>query len=228
MGDKFLMTPPLDIIFHITYNFFPVCVPNIRKLTDESTNTCWNRLEEEETEATLVVRTGILLFTVLCSTTATNVDETAAVKAVPNESSTAEVEDKGSNDDAYKVGGKFFLKNYSTATWTFLSSFTSTIPYTCFNTGAAAPPACMGRRLRRSKKLSLNLDAIDLDGTPISSSQDESFKDTGEDSDLGKRFFTLWRTSSTTFTITTFSTNRSVTVSASVACTFPGAIINIC
>ncbi|XP_071537802.1 uncharacterized protein [Panulirus ornatus] len=125
---------------------------------------------------------------------------------------------------------KFFVRSYSTTTWTFLSSLTSTIPYTCYTTGAANPPACMGRRRRRAKKLKLNLDdAFEMD--EISSSSDGQVL-AGEEEDgysnKEKFFFTLWRTSSTTFTITTFSTNRSVTVSVSVFCTYPGIALQLC
>ncbi|XP_050725532.1 uncharacterized protein LOC127003203 [Eriocheir sinensis] len=125
--------------------------------------------------------------------------------------------------------GKFFIKNArSSSTWTFLSSFTSTVPYTCYRSGAVALTACMGRRLRRSHKLASVWDDIDgserLHGSILEDTESQAEEKAGD----GKFFFKVWTTIGTTVTVTTFSTNRSVTVSVSVACTFPGAVINLC
>ncbi|XP_042855789.1 uncharacterized protein LOC122242554 [Penaeus japonicus] len=118
---------------------------------------------------------------------------------------------------------KFFIKSYSTRTWTFVSSFTSTVFYTCYTTGNPAPVACMGRRLRRSRKLEIPIGDQDED---LSSSLTEI--EEKDDTTTGKLGFTVWSTSSTTVTVTTFSTNRSVTVSARVLCTYPGIMYNLC
>ncbi|XP_069994881.1 uncharacterized protein [Penaeus vannamei] len=123
--------------------------------------------------------------------------------------------------DESELNAKFFVKSYSTRTWTFVSSFTSTLFYSCY-TSAAALQACQGRKLRRSRKLDIPIKEVDEE---ISSSltEAEDKQDTSE-----KLFFTVWSTSSTTVTVTTFSTNRSVTISVRLLCTYPGALINVC
>ncbi|XP_071538185.1 uncharacterized protein [Panulirus ornatus] len=124
---------------------------------------------------------------------------------------------------------KFFVRSYSTTTWTFLSSLTSTVPYTCYTTGGAT--ACSGRRRRRSKKLQLSIDdAQGVDDLSSSGADEHSASERDDDdSSLQDKFlFTLWKTSSTTVTITTFSTNRSVTVSVSIYCTYQGIALQLC
>ncbi|KAK3892543.1 hypothetical protein Pcinc_003619 [Petrolisthes cinctipes] len=122
--------------------------------------------------------------------------------------------------------GKLFLKSYSTTTWTFLSSFTSTIPYTCFAT-LNGQMACMGRRrLRRSRNI--NIDSTADDSSVHSSGSEDETLDAEEKANEEKFFFRLFRTVSSTATITTFSTNRSLTVSASAMCTFPGFTFTPC
>ncbi|KAG7175526.1 uncharacterized protein LOC121858091 [Homarus americanus] len=132
------------------------------------------------------------------------------------------VQEEGDGKEA-----KFFIKSYSTTTWTFLSSFTSTVPYTCYLSDDAAGDCATGRRLRRSKKLSLNHEATVTD---LLSSTDEGSLDVldGLSNQEEKLFFTLWKTSSSTVTVTTFSTNRSVTISASLMCVYPGLVVNQC
>lgn len=94
---------------------------------------------------------------------------------------------------------------------------------------------CSGRRLRRAMKL----EAIGDEGDAILASsrglvgedgEDEAYEDkvlAGED-EKEKLFFRLWKTASTTVTITSFATVRSVTVSASVMCTYPNIELNFC
>ncbi|XP_045623431.1 uncharacterized protein [Procambarus clarkii] len=129
-------------------------------------------------------------------------------------------EENNEKDDGGSGDAKFFVKSYSTTTWTFLSSFTSTVPYTCYTTGAGLA-ACSGRRLHRMKNAKLYLSSQDdlkeLDSSVL-----------GDFDEREKFFFTVWRTASTTATVTTYSTNRSVTISASIACTYPGIVYNNC
>ncbi|XP_047497797.1 uncharacterized protein LOC125044874 [Penaeus chinensis] len=124
--------------------------------------------------------------------------------------------------DEPDLNAKFFVKSYSTRTWTFVSSFTSTVFYSCYTSAAAAFQACQGRKLRRSRKLDIPLSEVDEE---LSSSltEAEDKQDTSE-----KVFFTVWSTSSTTVTVTTFSTNRSVTISVRILCTYPGVMFNVC
>lgn len=49
-----------------------------------------------------------------------------------------------------------------------------------------------------------------------------------EKTDAEKAFFRVWVTSSTTITVTTYSTNRSVTVSVFAYCSYNGVVLNIC
>ncbi|XP_063841666.1 uncharacterized protein LOC135089684 [Scylla paramamosain] len=135
---------------------------------------------------------------------------------------------KGGADDQ---GGKFFVnKARSTTTWTFLSSFTSIVPYTCYTTGMGTPEACMGRRLRRSRKLAadweVSKDSARLYGSTLEEGEDPL--DSDRESKEGKFFFQIWSTVSTTATVTTFSTNRSVTISVSILCTYAGITYNTC
>ncbi|XP_053652396.1 uncharacterized protein [Cherax quadricarinatus] len=135
--------------------------------------------------------------------------------------------------------GKFFIKSYSTTTWTFLSSFVSTVPYTCYKTAAVAAntKACSGRRLLRARRSNVNegtdstelLSSIRNDNADLLANiAEDGLAASDSDSEREKFFFTVWRTSSSTATITTYSTNRSVTVSASVMCTYPGVTLNLC
>ncbi|XP_050726476.1 uncharacterized protein LOC127003613 [Eriocheir sinensis] len=136
---------------------------------------------------------------------------------------------------------KLIVKNYTTTTWTFLSSFISTVPYTCYTSPAAGAAACAGRRLKRSRKMeTFDMNAED---NPILASsrgldEEELMKDeegdisrlAGEEDDEEKKklFFRLWRTASSTVTVTSFSTIRSVTVSISIMCTYPNIVLNLC
>ncbi|KAK3892546.1 hypothetical protein Pcinc_003622 [Petrolisthes cinctipes] len=122
-----------------------------------------------------------------------------------------------------------FFQSFSTTTWTFLSSFISTVPYTCYI--SAAVPAdnmdCVGRQTRRIRRSQLYPKLEDDE--QLYDSLGEEMTQTGDHiNENEKFFFTLVRTSSTTVTITTFSTNRSVTVSASAMCQFPNININYC
>ncbi|KAK8386186.1 hypothetical protein O3P69_010720 [Scylla paramamosain] len=140
-------------------------------------------------------------------------------------------QDKASKGGADDQGGKFFVnKARSTTTWTFLSSFTSIVPYTCYTTGMGTPEACMGRRLRRSRKLAadweVSKDSARLYGSTLEEGEDPL--DSDRESKEGKFFFQIWSTVSTTATVTTFSTNRSVTISVSILCTYAGITYNTC
>lgn len=96
---------------------------------------------------------------------------------------------------------------------------------------AANNLGCQGRTLRRVRESRLYHEFDDIDTLLHDSLVEE--KDTtevGNDNNNKdeKFFFTLIRTASTTVTITTFSTNRSVTVSASAMCTFANIALNFC
>ncbi|KAK4319710.1 hypothetical protein Pmani_009367 [Petrolisthes manimaculis] len=122
-----------------------------------------------------------------------------------------------------------FFQSYTTTTWTFLSSFTSTVPYTCYITAAAAidNKDCVGRHIRRLRRSQLYSKLEDDE--QLYDSLGEEMTQTGDHINEKERFFfTLVRTGTTTVTITTFSTNRSVTVSASAMCQFPNININYC
>ncbi|XP_069178263.1 uncharacterized protein [Procambarus clarkii] len=130
--------------------------------------------------------------------------------------------------------GKFFIKSYSTTTWTYLSSFTSTVPYTCYTTADAVMPCSqrplIGRKVRRSRLRSMDQsnDEVELLSSIKEDTLADTLADTVGESERQKFFFTMWRTGSTTVTVTTYSTNRSVTVSISAMCTYPGITLNLC
>ncbi|KAK3892544.1 hypothetical protein Pcinc_003620 [Petrolisthes cinctipes] len=115
-----------------------------------------------------------------------------------------------------------------------ISSFTSTVPYTCFTTVAGSTvDACVGRRLHRAKKMQFEArEEVDLDsllgGTTGDSGVNEEEEEEAKEREREKLFFTVWQTSSTTVTITSVSTNRAITVSASIMCTYTGGIVNLC
>ncbi|KAK3892542.1 hypothetical protein Pcinc_003618 [Petrolisthes cinctipes] len=130
---------------------------------------------------------------------------------------------KISNDDTDVGQGKFFFKSYSTRTRTVISSLVSTVPYTCFSNVQAVTATCGGgRKLRRSK---LFIQDSPLD-TKLYSSTGEEEPMPEEEKASEKFFFTIFRTLSSTATVTVFSTNRSVTVSVSLMCTETGATYN--
>ncbi|XP_042885846.1 uncharacterized protein LOC122262022 [Penaeus japonicus] len=124
--------------------------------------------------------------------------------------------------------GKFFLKSYSTTTFTMLSTFTTVVPFQCFFTSAGVQ-ACQGRKLRRLRKLSLDVDGVVDSSLASSESEVVGFADQESEADKSERiFFTLWRTSTSTATVTTTSTNSSITISASAYCTYSGFTGPLC
>ncbi|XP_042210274.1 uncharacterized protein LOC121858105 [Homarus americanus] len=124
---------------------------------------------------------------------------------------------------------KFFVRSVSTTTETVLTSITSIVPFLCFFTGAAPAVACQGRRLRRSRQISLNLGSPalspDLDYGSLDVNPQEMEKEEVTDE---KFFFTLYKSVTTTATITTTSINSSTTVSVSAYCTFAGFTGPVC
>ncbi|KAB7496931.1 hypothetical protein Anas_10299, partial [Armadillidium nasatum] len=122
--------------------------------------------------------------------------------------------------------GKIFFKSYSTKTKTLLSFLTSTVPFTCYSVSTPAM-ACV----RRKRSLSLPTDLEfneDYENDSLDSSVQSELSDSKSRNTAKKFFVTLWSTSSSTLTITTFITNQRVTLSASVACTVPGVILPRC
>ncbi|XP_047473707.1 uncharacterized protein LOC125028303 [Penaeus chinensis] len=127
-----------------------------------------------------------------------------------------------------------FLAKYTTTTAIVLSTLTSTVPYTCYNN--LNDQVCLGRRLRRlvkmedleaehSESMSLDgsqgdsvaeLDELERDVRAAGDEDDESARD-------GRVALVVWSTSSSTYTITSKSTNSSTTFSLSYYCTAVGA-----
>ncbi|KAK4319704.1 hypothetical protein Pmani_009361 [Petrolisthes manimaculis] len=131
---------------------------------------------------------------------------------------------KISNHDTNVGHGKFFFQSYSTRTRTIISSVVSIIPYTCFSGVNDVTTSCTGRKLRRSKVF---IQGFPLD-TKLYSSVGEEEPMVEEEKASDKLFFTIFRTLSSTTTVTLLSTNRSVTISASLMCTVDGAVYNAC
>ncbi|KAK7085476.1 hypothetical protein SK128_021420 [Halocaridina rubra] len=85
---------------------------------------------------------------------------------------------------------------------------------------AATTAPCMGRKLRRMRKPIISMESSD-EPTKLEASQAAEEESDIEMKDLQEQerfFFTLWSTLSTTVTVTTFSTNRSITISALMLC----------
>ncbi|RXG54089.1 hypothetical protein Avbf_16741 [Armadillidium vulgare] len=85
--------------------------------------------------------------------------------------------------------------------------------------------------VRRKRSLSLPTDLEfneDYDNDSLDSSVQSELSESKSRNTEKKFFVTLWSTSSSTLTITTFITNQRVTLSASVACTVPGVILPRC
>ncbi|MPC92809.1 hypothetical protein E2C01_087917 [Portunus trituberculatus] len=83
----------------------------------------------------------------------------------------------------------------------------------------------MGRRLRRIRSLRDHDMKVELFSSGLLKEAQQQEEE--EEDNIGK-FFTIWRTASTTVTVTTFSTNRSVTISVSAFCTYGGVNLNFC
>ncbi|KAK8725193.1 hypothetical protein OTU49_010746 [Cherax quadricarinatus] len=169
--------------------------------------------------------TELLIVFLLCLAAAVPQEAKDGQDAKISDRENAKLSDGQNVNSTDEQDAKFFIKSYSTTTWTFLSSFTSTVPYTCYTT-AAGVVACRGRRMRNSKRLFVERDADTFE--LLSSISGDDVKEDDRLSESEKFFFTLWRTSSSTVTVTTYSTNRSVTVSVSVMCTYPGVALNFC
>ncbi|XP_068219177.1 uncharacterized protein [Palaemon carinicauda] len=116
---------------------------------------------------------------------------------------------------------KLFIASYITTTFTALSFLTSAQPYFCIQ--ASNAEGCTGRKLRRRRKLNIDHSIASDDETHLDNSQglpdvEEPKSDEGA-SGQEKFFFTVWKTSTTTVTVTTYSTNKSITLSVSARCT---------
>ncbi|XP_064089896.1 uncharacterized protein LOC135203886 [Macrobrachium nipponense] len=116
---------------------------------------------------------------------------------------------------------KLFVASYITTTFTALSFFTSAQPYFCILSSNAE--GCSGRKLRRRRKVTIDQSIVSADETSLDNSQGlpevEEPKSGDENSAQEKFLFTVWKTTTTTVTVTTFSTNKSITLSVSARCT---------
>ncbi|CAL4122467.1 unnamed protein product, partial [Meganyctiphanes norvegica] len=122
---------------------------------------------------------------------------------------------------------RIFYASSFTTTFTDVSILTSIIPYTCYTT-AASTKGCKGRKKRRS--LRILPDVSNFRNDPISPSMDDLLVNGDNDDQIlkisnraaEKFFFTVWKTSVTSLTVTSYSTNRSITLSINAACTHAG------
>merc|ERR1739838_596878 len=100
----------------------------------------------------------------------------------------------------------------------FVSTLTTIVPFTCFTATEAAD--CVGRKKKRSL---IRLDEdnhmdTDLLLDPSQLVQTLEKEDDSPDGS-GKLLFTVWKTTITTKTTTSFSTDRAITVSVMAVCT---------
>ncbi|XP_018009846.1 uncharacterized protein LOC108667343 [Hyalella azteca] len=116
----------------------------------------------------------------------------------------------------------FFFASSSTTTKFKLSFITSTTPYTCVSTAAAA--TCIGRRRRAMALHGMKFD-VGTNSKDVHSSLDEADIEEVDDQsrqESPRKFLTVWTTSFSTKTVTSYVTDRGVTVSVSAYCTFAG------
>lgn len=106
-------------------------------------------------------------------------------------------------------------------------------PCKVFTPPATRATACMGRKRRLFSSIA-SLDAQDFDASPLSASLDEDYHgdrslnlESVGNSD-GRKFLTVWSTSYSYKTVTSYLTNTSVTVKVSAACTIPGQAFPLC
>ncbi|XP_018009851.1 uncharacterized protein LOC108667345 [Hyalella azteca] len=118
----------------------------------------------------------------------------------------------------------FFFATSSTTTKFKLAFVTSTTPYTCVKTASDAK--CAGRRRRSSLLMRNAIPNIKtmLNDVVINGSIDDV--ESGDDEVSSEReprnFLTVWTTSFSTRTVTSYVTDRGVTVSVSAYCTGSG------
>ncbi|XP_018021965.1 uncharacterized protein LOC108678128 [Hyalella azteca] len=116
---------------------------------------------------------------------------------------------------------KFFFAGYSTTTDTIVILTTSSTPVTCVlgsaTVAGGAPPRCTGRRKKRSQILNFDR-ASDTSRIRIDSSQDSEIDSEVDFFEKSKAFFTIWTQVFTTTTLTTFVTNKALTLSLSYYC----------
>lgn len=124
---------------------------------------------------------------------------------------------------------KFFLwAQYSTTTKFKLSFTTTSIPTTCisvFNTGE-----CTGRRKKsfgRVGNFKVTMGGGNLDGSFSASDAVEDERADGNESEA-RKLLTVWSTSFSTKTATSWFINTSVTMKLSAACSIPGLVYPLC
>nr|XP_027237057.1 uncharacterized protein LOC113828321 [Penaeus vannamei] len=121
------------------------------------------------------------------------------------------------------------IANYQTTTFIEMSTITTVGHYTC--AVSTASTACSGRK-RRNVILDINSNSGDfnpnvsetLAGSLSATELEEAKEDGGKD----KFFFTLWKTTTSTFTVTSTSFNRDITVSVSLLCDHASALYTLC
>ncbi|XP_047491143.1 uncharacterized protein LOC125040570 [Penaeus chinensis] len=122
---------------------------------------------------------------------------------------------------------RLFVASYFTSTFTAISTFTTVEPFQCFFTSAGVQ-ACTGRKLRRMRKLSVDIDGSSDSGLSPSEGGASVMQSEDKDTPAEKFFFTVWKTNTSTATVTTTSINSSITISASAYCTFSGFTGPLC
>jgi len=114
-----------------------------------------------------------------------------------------------------------FFASSLTTTFMSVSTLTSIVPFTCFT--APNTQACQGKKKKKRSLINYNdKDFVenDLELDPSDLVQTLEKEDSANDS--GKFLFTVWKTSYSTKTTTSFSTNRGITVSVHLRCTIAG------
>ncbi|KAF2344405.1 hypothetical protein FHG87_024839 [Trinorchestia longiramus] len=134
-----------------------------------------------------------------------------------------EEDDSKSFEEEDKNRAKLLLFATSRTTTKFkLKVVLSTTPYTCVV--ASSTVACAGRRRRRSSShLKLSVGLTDTNRNLEGSLDAQALKDSmDQESRTPRKFLTVWTTRFSTKTVTSYVTDRGVSVSVSAACTVAG------
>merc|ERR1712180_315972 len=122
----------------------------------------------------------------------------------------------------------FYLASTLTTTFMSVSTLTSVVPYSCF-TAPVTNAACAGKKKKKRSLINFSEDRLERDlslDTSLSNIEKKvDADDKSSSKSSGKFNFTLWSTTTTFKTLTSFSTNRDITVSIRSLCTIANVFV---
>merc|ERR1711970_128362 len=127
----------------------------------------------------------------------------------------------GIEEEPLKREKILFFASTLTTTFMSVSTLASIVPFTCFT--ATETTACTGRKKKRSLIRFDEDNHMDTDLLLDPSQLVQTLEKEDDSPDgSGKLLFTVWKTTITTKTTTSYSTNRAITVSVMAVCTIAG------